>query len=200
LIANDDTTFGSELLANARSYLAAHQGVMLQAVPVDPATEQVLDRGISIDWLRFRMGPAMPGAEIDCLATRCLFSRLADVMATGGFRRRFLPHYFSDYEFTIRAKRSGIRLATSDEVRIVVSHGTTGIRSVQSMTLRQYVLAAYSRRNTGNPFYSSIFVLLAAPVKYLPVCLVRIWGNHLLELFRSLRFSLRSSGSPVNLP
>lgn len=195
LIANDDTSFGSELMANARAYLGANPGVMLQAVPVDPATEQVLDRGISIDWLRFRMGPAMPGAEIDCLATRCLFSRLTDIMVAGGFRPRLLPHYFSDYEFTIRAKRRGIRLAVADDVRIFASRETTGTRSTQSMTWEQYVRVAFSKRHSFNPLYFSVFVLLAAPARHQPLSLLRVWAGFFVGLLRSAWFSVISAKS-----
>src|SRR3546814_4691694 len=31
--------------------------------------------------------------------------------ASGGFRPRWLPHYLSDYEFTLRLQRKGVRLA-----------------------------------------------------------------------------------------
>ena len=197
LIANDDTAFAGDLLQNARNYLGAHRGVMLQAVPFDPVTEQVMDHGISIDWLRFRMGPTMPGAEIDCLATRCLFSRLTDILAAGGFRPRLLPHYFSDYELTIRARRLGIRLAATEDVRIFVSRDTTGTRSTQSMTLGQYLRVAFSKRHSFNPLYFSVFVLLAAPARHLPLSLLRVWAVFFVGLLRSAWFSVISAKSDV---
>lgn len=190
LIANDDTTFGSDFLARARAWLDANPHSMLQAVPVDPATGEVIDRGIAMDWLSLGMLPAGRGQEIDCLATRCLFARLADLRAAGGFRPRLLPHYLSDYEFTIRAKRRGIVLATSDDVLVNLSRETTGVRSTRALPLGQFLRVAFSKRHSFNPLYFSIFVLLAAPSRYVPLGLLRVWAGFCLSLLRSARVSL----------
>lgn len=193
LIANDDTTFGSDFLARARTWLAAHPRSMLQAVPIDPATGEVIDRGIAIEWPSLGMRPVKQGEEIDCLATRCLFARLADVRTAGGFRPRLLPHYLSDYEFTIRARHRGIALATSDDVRVNLSRQTTGVRSTQALPLGQFLHVAFSRRHSFNPLYFSIFVLLAAPPRHVPLGLLRVWAGFCLSLLRSARVSLFGS-------
>lgn len=194
LIANDDTTFAGDFLAKARTWIDAHPRSMLQAVPVDPATGEALDRGIVIDWPRLGMRPAGRDEEIDCLATRGLFARLSDVRAAGGFRPRMLPHYLSDYEFAVRAKRNGIQLATADDVRIIASRETTGIRSTNALTLRQFLRVAFSKRHSFNPLYFSIFVLLAAPPRHVPLGLLRVWAGFCLSLLRSVRISLSRSG------
>jgi len=190
LIANDDTTFGGDFLARARTWLDAHPRSMLQAVPVDPATGAVIDRGIAIDWPSLGMRPAKLDEDIDCLATRCLFARLADVRTAGGFRPWLLPHYLSDYEFTIRAKRRGIALATSDDVQVNLSRETTGVRSTQALPLGRFLHVAFSKRHSFNPLYFSIFVLLAAPPWHVPLGLLRVWVGFCLSLLRSMRASL----------
>ena len=190
LIANDDTSFDAEFLAAAREFLTAHSNVMLQAVPVDPATGSAIDHGTGIDWRRFRMYPVVQGGSIDCLSSRCLFSRLGDLINTGGFRPRLLPHYFSDYEFTIRAKRRGIRLATAEHVRIFMSPATTGVLSTRSLGLGEFMRVAFSKRHSYNPLYFSNFVLLTAPLRHVPLSLLRVWSLFVLALVRAARVSL----------
>lgn len=192
LIANDDTTFAGDFLAQARAWLDAHPRSLLQAVPIDPTTGEVLDHGIVIEWTTLAMRPAR-GEQIDCLATRGLFARLDDIMATGGFRPRLLPHYFSDYEFTLRAKRRGIRLATSDDVRLMASRATTGVRATQAWPLRAFLRVAFSRRYSFNPLYFSLFVLMAAPPRHVPMGLLRVWAIFFLNLLRATRVSLTSA-------
>lgn len=190
LIANDDTSFDDGFLQKARAWLDANPETMLQAVPVDPVSGEALDHGVAIHWPRLGMSSAGPGREIDALATRGLFCRLADIRVAGGFRSWLLPHYFSDYEFTIRAKRHGIRLATSEDVRVLVSRETTGIRSMQAMTLAGFMSVIFSKRCTLNPIYYSTFVLLSAPLRHQPLGLARIWAGFVVGLMKSIRLSL----------
>ena len=49
----------------------------------------------------------VPVWDGDCASTRSLFLRVGDWKRIGGFHPVLLPHYASDYEWTIRAHRKG---------------------------------------------------------------------------------------------
>jgi GT2 family glycosyltransferase len=100
---------------------------------------------------------------------------MSDLRLAGGFHPRLLPHYLSDYEFTIRANRKGIRLMTSPKLLISFDEQTTGLRSYQDLTFAEFVRGYFSKRSTSNPVYWTTFVLLAAPKLFIPRHLARIW-------------------------
>jgi len=108
LIINDDTRFEEDFLATAVDLLGDRQGVMLHAQCWDESNDELVDDGVFVDWRRLTFNKVHDSEQVNCLSTRGLFLRVSDLLDSGGFRPRMLPHYVSDYEFTNRLMRQGV--------------------------------------------------------------------------------------------
>ena len=109
LIANSDTTFESNFLEKAvREIAGLSKSVMLCASVRFTDTGRWIDGGTVCYWprLTFKHYGAHP-ERIDCASTRCLLFAYSNLTVSGSFRPGLLPHYLSDYEFTIRAGDEG---------------------------------------------------------------------------------------------
>jgi len=187
LIANDDTTFESDFLAAGRAAMDAGERRLLLARPFSADTGEPVGLGVTVDWARLSFRPTFDPAAIDCFSTRGLFLRRTDFLALGGFHTVLLPHYLSDYEFTLRAVRRGYELATEPTVRLVMDEKATGIRQRDLRNPLAYLRAALTIKATRNPIYWSTFVILASPRRRLPRNLLRVWLRFLRGLVRSAR-------------
>ena len=179
LIANDDTEFEEFFLENALRVLENKKDTMLLATCFSRISGQLLDAGIHIDWKDFSIRQASDNADINCLSTRCLFTRVGTMRKIGGFRPHLLPHYLSDYEFTIRAYRKGISLIVEPSVSVYLDDDATGCHVFEGSGLRDYIRIAFSKRYSMNPVSWSIFVLLVCPLRFKLTNICRIWWNFL---------------------
>jgi GT2 family glycosyltransferase len=175
LIANDDTTFDTDYIERAVAYLATHKRSLLLSRSRDPATGEVHETGVHADFLRFRFATARGSQEINCLASRGLFLRWADIRQVGGFHTRLLPHYWSDLEYTRRAYRRGLACTTDASVCLVASPEATGHHYLNHLTGFAFVRRLFSVKTPTNPVYASSFVLLAAPLLLILPALLRVW-------------------------
>jgi GT2 family glycosyltransferase len=187
LIANDDTTFGPELLARARSVMAASPRTLLLAAPRGPAGQPAPGAGVRIDWSKLSLEPADGPDDADCFPTRGLFLRATDFLALGPFHTILLPHYLSDYEFTLRASRRGYRLTSDQSVWLEKNEEATGIRNRDLSSVGAYLRSVLTIKATKNPVYWSSFVLLASPRRYLVQNLFRVWRRFAVGLLRAAR-------------
>lgn len=85
-------------------------------------------------------------------------------MKTGGMHPVLLPHYASDFEFTIRAFQKGIQIRSFEELTYTFDEGATGENQYEKLTLK----TIFSKRSACNPFYRISFILLSTPPGYLP--------------------------------
>ena len=175
LIINDDThipekflEIGTSLIINSKNKIFCAQSISLQ-------TGKVADAGVKIDWFKYQFLPAKSEAEINCLSTRGLFLRFSDVIKIGEFIPKFLPHYYSDYEFTVRAGRRGYQLCSPRELTLTMNESTTGTHSVENLSLRAYFKKAFQVRSAINPWAAAKFISVAAPVKYRFICYFRLF-------------------------
>jgi GT2 family glycosyltransferase len=185
LILNDDTQFEPGFLAAGRAALARQPGALLLAQAWSERTGEFLDAGVKADWARLRFNPVRDPAEADCFSTRGLFLRLGDFLALGGFHPRLLPHYGSDYEFTMRARRRGFRLVSDASVRLRSNDATTGDRDPAAASLGEFLRRRFSRRSAHNPLYWTTFVLLACPARHLLPNLYRVWRDFLVHAWQA---------------
>jgi GT2 family glycosyltransferase len=173
LIMNDDTEFDPTFLQAAVSALPRNSLLLSQLY--DLANGEFCEAGVRFEWRRLACWGENDPARINCFSTRGLFLRVDDMKKIGGFYPRMLPHYLSDYEYTMRAHRKGYSLATSPEVFIRYDATSTGIRELKPAPLREVIRTALSARATDNPIYWSSFVLLACPLRYIPRNLLLVW-------------------------
>lgn len=175
LMINDDTEFGPDFLANGVAAMRPHSLLLAQAWDSGGTS---CEAGVFWDWKTLTCTGAGDGQPINCFSTRGLFLQAGDFLKIGGFFPRLLPHYLSDYEFTMRAHRKGYALISSRGVSLRYFEALTGIRSVRGLSVWQALKANLSVRATGNPVYWSIFVILASPARYVLPNLVRVWWGY----------------------
>lgn len=187
LIANDDTTFEADFLASARAAMDDGARTLLLAQPHSEQTGLALPLGSTVDWAKLRFTPAARFEDVDVVPTRGLFLRRDDFHSLGGFHTVLLPHYLSDYEFTLRAMRRGFQLRTDPTVRLVMDESSTGIRQKDYRSGWGYLRSLLTIKATGNPIYWSTFVVLASPRRLLPANLLRIWRRFASGFVRAVR-------------
>jgi GT2 family glycosyltransferase len=186
LIINDDTWFGPEFLASGRAAVskAPKTLVLAQLFGQDGQLEEV---GVHVDWRTLTFLGVLDPAQVNCLSTRGLFLRAEDFLAIGGFHARLLPHYLSDYEFTIRADRRGFALASHPAVRLAYDAKLSGIRTPSTASLGIALRQTLSKRSADNPVYWTTFLLLTCPRRYLMRHLARTWSRYLRLLMSTAR-------------
>ncbi len=182
VIANDDTRFQADFIARGVRLLSDQPGALLCAQLEDERLGQVRETGVHADLLRFRFRIADVPSEINCLPTRGLFLRWGDMRRIGGFRPRLLPHYFSDYEYTLRAHRLGYRCLTDPAVALRANAQTTGFHDLDRLVGVEFVRRLFSIKTPLNPLHRSAFVLLAAPVLAKLPALINVWARALLRI------------------
>jgi GT2 family glycosyltransferase len=163
LIINDDTEFDSRFLETAVTVLRDRQRTFLLAECYDLSSGALIDAGIHVDWRRFAFEQPAGNRPINCLSTRGLFFRMEDFFSVGGFHPRLLPHYLSDYEFTIRASRKGMTLTTHPDLKIWLDVSTTGSHGIGTRQILGAVKSVFSLKSAINPLMLLIFVALACP-------------------------------------
>ena len=129
---------------------------------------------------------ARSSTQINCLSTRGLFIHWRDVQAIGDFHPKLLPHYLSDYEYTMRAHRKGLKCETSAELVIEPNDATTGYHVIAERSFIAYLKKYFSRKAPGNPIYWSSFVLLTCSPSWVAVNLARIWAGAVRNIFRAM--------------
>lgn len=191
VFANDDITFDAEFLEKAVDILDHHAGgTLLLPQLYDEVTGMPEESGIEADLTRLTFKPAVSPEKINCLSTRGLFMRIADLRRIGCFHPRLLPHYWSDFEFTIRAHRMGFALITSADIAVCLDRQQTGYRDLERCGLIEFVQKTFSKKSVLNPVYYSAFILLAGPMLSAPINIFRVWRDFLGRMARRIRSSL----------
>jgi GT2 family glycosyltransferase len=176
LFANDDITFDSDFLQNALNIIDSLNAALLLPYLRNEKTGHPEESGIEADLRKLIFIPASSPDKINCLPTRCLFMRMADLRKVGSFYPRLLPHYLSDYEFTIRAHSKGLKLVTSADVVIQLCREQSGFRSLDDLDFIEFIKRYFSKKYVSNPIYWSTFILMTAPPSHVIGLLFKVWG------------------------
>jgi GT2 family glycosyltransferase len=166
LIINDDTTFDKDFLSIGIEILTQHNNSLLLAQCYSEVSNKLMDNGVRVDWNKLAFSLAENNEEINCLSTRGLFLRIKDFYKIGGFYPVILPHYLSDYEFTIRAYWKGFKLLTESKLRLYSNEVVSGNRNFIEKSLSVFVKHIFLKNNANNPLYRISFILLACPWRY----------------------------------
>lgn len=187
LIANDDTRFDADFLAAGRAVLAHASRALLLAQLYAADSGAFVELGVHVNWRRLTFTGVTDPSRVNCFSTRGLFMSAARFVELGGFHPRVLPHYLSDYAFTIRARRRGFELISDPAVRLWYDPTTTGIRTAPRTSARDYLRSTLSRRSVDNPIWWTTFLLIACPKRHLPRNLVRVWRRFAAGIARARR-------------
>jgi GT2 family glycosyltransferase len=175
MFSNDDITFDTKFLQQATSILGGLSSTLLLAQTTDEKTGHPQESGVEADLQKFTFSAATSPEKINCMPTRGLFMRMTDLMRIGDFHPFLLPHYLSDYEFTIRAGKKGLKLVTSIALTIGFDRAQTGFRDLESLGYRGFIQRYFSKKYVNNPIYWSTFIILAVPMPNKLRHLFRVW-------------------------
>jgi len=155
------------------------------------ANRRLDEVGVTMDWKRFIHTTTLRRNAVNCQPTRGLFLRVGDLREIGGFHPTLLPHYQSDYEFTIRAQRKGFDLISHPMVRLFYDEAQTGVHDLKNQDLLERLRIGFSKHYKFNPNYLTNFVFLACPPRYKVLNLMRVWTS----FFRDVVFPGLASGA-----
>ncbi len=183
LIINDDTEFEADFLQKGALIVGGQAKSLLLAQCYDRRSNKLMDAGVHVDWPRLSFTPAAAPDQINCLSTRGLLLRVSDFFEIGGFYPRILPHYLSDYEFTIRAYRKGMKLITSTSFKLWMDENTTGYHHFgPSEKFLDFLKKYFSNKSALNPMAWTFFIILACPWPWKLLHLLRSWLNTTLKI------------------
>jgi GT2 family glycosyltransferase len=193
LIMNDDTEFEVDFLERGLRILHNHPNALLLAQCCSRSTGALLDRGVHADWERLTFVQAEKPEDINCLSTMGLFMQVRDFFRVGGFHPNLLPHFTSDYEFTIRAHGKGFKLITDPSLRLWLREETTWNRDIGQEPFFVFLRLLFSKRCAYNPITWIFFIALACPTRWKLRNWYKIWAStqHIIRC--------RISG-PIHLP
>ncbi len=170
LITNDDTEYPSDYIEKGIGLLEKYPGTMIAGCGYGMRECRHLD-GIFNHSFRDGTGYLLPpDSEGNCASTRSLFLTVEIWKKTGGMHPKLLPQYFSDFEFTIRAWRKGVKIRCSSELTYSFDEGATGDNQYEGLTTRKL----FGKRSGCNPVYRLAFICLSTPPRYLPV---HLWSQ-----------------------
>jgi GT2 family glycosyltransferase len=180
-ILNDDIEIEPDFIATARSELSGCPDTLLLARHYDAISgrEHAAGGGVHVDVNRAQFSVSSPEAPLNCLPTRGLFLSWSSFVRIGGLRPRWLPHYFSDYEFTWRAGQRGLRLRVATTAKLWCHVQTTGSsgEDILARPRSERLSLVFSRRFKGNPRAWIAFAWLTAPWHRLLIVTARILAH-----------------------
>jgi GT2 family glycosyltransferase len=195
LMINDDVEIPPDFIETGCALVKP--GVLMQAAICDDTTREVLDIGVVYEEQKMLFRMARLGEPVNCLTTNGLFLRWQDLQVVGGFYPRLLPHYLSDYEFTMRAHKKGLSLFASPDLKLYWNRSTSGFRIFEEDDLLPFLRKFFSKKAAINPVYWTTFLFLVNPIKYIPSNLANIWKGAWFSIVRQMRRTLSSKRKRV---
>ena len=191
LMINDDVTFDPYFLEKGAELLSQHPKTLIHSFAIGNKTGRIANAGVKADLKKLKFEVTTSDEETNCLATMGLFMRFEDLKQIGGFYPQLLPHYLSDYEFTIRAHRKGLQLLASPELKILSNEDSTGMRipDIIRLPFAKFIKICFSKKYTMNPVYLSFFAILVCPKLLMPTRLISIWKVAFLLIIKNLIFN-----------
>lgn len=182
LICNDDIMFDSEFLEKGVKALENSNNAMIIVSCYSQQTGRFLESGIHADWRSLKFGVSNDPEQINCASTMGLFVTVRHLLRIGDTHPKLIPHYLSDYEFTMRAYSKGLRLVPEPSLKIMINEATT--RNVANREIR--LINYFSKKSPEYIISWTFFILLMCPVRYRLLNLARIWYQLLKATYREV--------------
>lgn len=135
---------------------------------VDYKTGKTWDNGIRIDWEKGKIFARQSADEpIDAVTTKGTLYPLSMFKHIGLLAKQ-LPHYVSDYELSIRAKREGYHLRVCEDCVVRNDTTNTGIGDEipPKISYKDSFKLMFNRKSKLNIVDQFWFINLACPTKY----------------------------------
>jgi GT2 family glycosyltransferase len=195
LIMNDDTQFEDDFLEKGLSVLMKHDRTLLLARSHSLSSGRLLDQGVHAEWRSMSFRQAEKPEDINCLSTMGLFMRVRDMVEVGGFHPGLLPHFASDYEFTMRAHRKGFKLLTDSSVSLRLREETTWNRDIGQEPLISFLKTLFAKKSAYNPLVWTCFIALACPLRWKILNWCKVWAGATVVVLKRLLGPVRLPGS-----
>lgn len=160
--------------------------------------ETVISAGVKINWLTAKFQNLLPGTkrkhfpsnekiiEVDALPGRGTLIPVAIFKKIGIYNEEKLPHYAADFEFSIRAKRSGHRLFVNRDAVVFSKIEETGLNNaLRKISWGEYWSSFSSIKSPANLKYRWNFAQLCCPPHL-------FLSYYFLDLIRTVFGSLRN--------
>ena len=205
LTINNDCTFDRQYVQTLVTTSVNHGRAIVGSLAVDREDQtRIWDGGVAVDWrtgVFSGLGPARTTAlpqgitvrdDIDTVSTKGTLYPIEVFEQAGNFDDRHLPHYGSDYEMGIRAKRAGFRLLLSYDARVANEVKRTGYgRTVTSaISFREFWRLMFGRRSQVNIIDHWQLIRLACPPYYKPRNYLRVAAKFFYYLAHVPPFSV----------
>lgn len=182
---NDDSRLEPDYMEKAAALLKENPNDLVTGCAYGINTGNYMDGPVDFNLKNGAVTHLFPGSTGNCASTRALCMLAPVFMDIGGFHPVLLPHYASDYEYTIRAFKKGHKIISSKDLKYTFSEDTTGDNSHKNLSLKKIM----SKRSKLNPFYKLSFILLIAPIYRLPSYIAyqfRHFKNHERDLGKAV--------------
>ncbi len=174
LTINNDCQIDESYLAQISKY--AKEKMVVGSKIIDQKTGKLWDLGVMIDWSRGKIaGRTKSSDPLDAITTKGTLYPVS-MFHHIGLLSHHLPHYISDYELTIRAKRLGYTLVVRDDCVVTNDVRNTGIGDSLSETisLKQSLELMFDRRSKLNIIDQFWFITLACPARFRTINYLRL--------------------------
>ena len=186
LIINDDVKIEANFIEAGVKFIQQNPKTLLQAQATGLPSKSRIDIGVKADLENLTFEIAGRAEEVNCLSTMGLFLRFSDLLEIGNFYPRILPHYLSDYEYTIRSYKKGFKLCSDPSLKLSFNEETTGDRHFKQLNFFQFLKSYFSKRSAANPISWSACALLVVPKVRLPIVLFKIWKGAIITCLKRL--------------
>jgi GT2 family glycosyltransferase len=195
-IANDDILFDPHYFLK----MLSDTDLSRQNLVVSPGKDissDFIERGFLVDWSSLKTYRLNENHSPDAITTRGLYMLYSTYISIGPMHPRLLPHYLSDLEYTIRAKRIGYNLVNSKSTLIHVDRSSTGIHKDISTTFIDFVFNhLLSKKTAFNSYYWGNFVLLACPWQFKIKNLLRVYYRFFTRLTQFIKKNIGMRAFP----
>lgn len=184
-VVNDDTDFPDDYCKSAMAVMESYNNIILTGYAVEELNSWQIDGSIIFDEVNFTFALNKGSGKYgNCASTRSLFIRAKDYIHGTAWYPFLLPHYGSDYAWTIDlCRKQNLSVYCTDKVKYVANQNTTGYHGHKNRTVRQIL----SKRSDVNPFYKITFAVIISPNRYK----LKAFRKQLGSIFRSIRDYLK---------
>jgi GT2 family glycosyltransferase len=175
LMINDDTKFNTNYLEKGIEYSNKFPLNLIKAVELEISDNSVSYSYIHADLNKLTFKITDSEDDANCCTTRGLFMKAEVFKEIGGFFPELLPHYLSDYEYTIRASRKGFRIKSFPDLYLYFDNSTTGNNTLSFHSFAQYGSQLFSNKYVKNPKQWVNFISLTSTswfIKYKNIVIV----------------------------
>lgn len=174
---NDDTLLEKNLLQELLNYSQQFPNNLLTPIGLHHETGILIDAGWNIDWKTAKYKNMLDSINtssenkfhtVNVAPARCLLIPVKVFDEIGFFDSLNFPQAVADFDFTIRATKSGFKVIVCHTARINIYPLDSGsVDIIINKSIKNYFLHLFGRKGLGNLKWFIIFSFKNAPKRYL---------------------------------